>query len=258
MIEQTTKNAKRVLFYCRDVESHLRLQSNTEADADLRGLITSVRKLGKIIFFTLQDATGVMQLIVRKQDVSPEDWELVRKLKVRTRVWVRGSVGLSESGKPTIFLQQTPEVQDRTLESPISGSTPEYAQIGNQIFVARLRNRAAEFWREQGYVEIEPKYISNQWSSEGVEPLQVVYPGFGASAYLAPTPATQLLEALVATGAEAVFATSRFFSTTFRDEKSSVESLIVSARALGPSHPNHQALAKRCVAYTFGRLEDHA
>jgi hypothetical protein len=63
------------------------------------------------------------------------------------------------------------------------------------------------------------------------------------------------LEALVVTGADAVFATGRLFSTTFRDEKSSAESLIVSARTIGPSHPQHLQLAKQCVEFTFGNLE---
>ena len=255
MAESPPDAAKKVLFYCRDVESHLKFLGEAEVNAELRGLITKVRDMGKIIFFDLRDATGLVQLLGNRRNIPEEEWESVQKIKPGMRVWVAGSIGRTKAGQATVFLNRAPQLKDLTFESSVGSATPEYAQVGNQMFVARLRNRAAEFWREQGYLEIEPKYISTRWSSQGVEPLQIVYPGFGASAYLAPTPATQLLEALVVTGADAVFATGRLFSTTFRDEKSSAESLIVSARTIGPSHPQHLQLAKQCVEFTFGNLE---
>jgi hypothetical protein len=255
MANRVVDSEIRRLFYCRDVESHLRLDDQVEADANLTGLITAVRDSGGVRFYNLRDVTGVVQLIAERDSLGETDWEMLASIKAGLRVSAVGRVGRSRRGQDSVFLYRAPSISDNTLESPISGAAPDYAQVGIQIFIARLRNRAADFLRTNGYLEIEPKFISAQWSSRGVEPLEIIYPGFGASAYLAPSPATQLIEALVATGTQAVFAQSRCFSTTFRDEKSSAESLIVSAKAINVPPAEHYSLLRRAISYSFGELE---
>jgi hypothetical protein len=245
-----------VLKHCRDVASHLALSESAPATAELTGLITAVRPVGGIRFFTLRDVTGLVQLSASQQTFHHDsEWGEIEKIRIGDRVTASGSITRSKRGDPTILLVRVPTVREAILDSPFSGSAVDYPLVGTQMFVARLRNRASDFLRNEGYLEIEPKLISAEWRTEGVEPLELVYPGFGASAYLAPTPATQLIDALIATGSGAVFAQSRCFSTTYRDEKSSHESTIVAARAVGI---NAETLAKRvtaCVAYTFGELQ---
>ncbi len=255
MVDHGAPRQMRRLSYCRDVESHLQLRDGAEADASLIGLLTGARSSGGIRFFNLRDVTGVVQLIAERNDFSEGDWALLAGLKVGMRVSASGRVGKSKSGEASIFLYRVPRVHDSTLEGPIAGAAPDYARVGHKIFVARLCNRVAEFLRGLNYLEIEPNFISLEWPSRGVEPLELVYPGFGGSAYLVPTPATQLIEALVGTGTKAVFAKSRCFSTTFRDEKASVESLIVSAKAIDVAPAEHYDLLRRCVWYSFGELE---
>jgi hypothetical protein len=198
--------------------------------------------------------TGSIQLIAKKENFSETDWASFPTLRVGMRVSACGMIGKSKRGQVSVFLIRLPTVHD-TLASPIAGAPPDYAHVGTLMFVARLRNRVTEFLRRRGYVEIEPRFISTEWASRGVEPLEVVYPGFGSSAYLATTPAPQLVDALVATGAGAVFAQSRCFSTTFRDEKSSVESVIVCAKALGVSSEEQYEVLRKCVIHSFGDLE---
>ena len=71
---------------------------------------------------------------------------------------------------------------------------------------------------------------------------------------LRPRPPTQLLEALYASGGQPVFASSRCFSTTYRDEKSSVESTIVAAKAFDIDDSASRSLLLECVVFTFGDL----
>jgi hypothetical protein len=244
-----------VLKQCRDVQSYLALEGTTAAEAELTGLITAVRPIGRICFFTLRDVTGVVQLSASRDQLSDDAWNAVTGLRTGNLVTAVGTVGRSKRGEPSILLEDAPIVRETVLDSPISGAQVDYPHVGTQIFVARLRNRASEFLRDAGYLEIEPKLISADWRTEGVEPLELVYPGFGASAYLAPTPATQLIDALIATGSAAVFAQSRCFSTTYRDEKSSHESVIVAARAVGIGPDEHYRRIQECVAFTFGELQ---
>ncbi len=231
------------------------MDGNAEAVAELTGLITAVRPIGRIYFFTLRDVTGIVQLTANHEHFSDEAWAEVMKIRTGNLVTASGTITRAKRGDPTILLNATPIVRETVLDSPISGGQVDYPHVGTQIFVARLRNRASEFLRDMGYLEIEPKLISADWQTEGVEPLELVYPGFGASAYLVPTPATQLIDALIATGSGAVFAQSRCFSTTYRDEKSSHESVIVTARAVGLDGEAHYRRLTECVAYTFGELK---
>jgi OB-fold nucleic acid binding domain len=243
------------LRYSRDVETHLRITPEKEAHAELSGLVTSARSSGRIRFFDLRDTTGTCQLIAERQLLTEADWVSVVALRKGNFASISGRVGFSSRGQTSVFLSRGPSQKDGSLASPISGSSPDYAAVGTQIFLARLRHRAAEFFRNTGYVELEPKFISADWRFLGLEPLRIVYPGFGAAAFLAPTPSTQLMDALAATGTGAVFSCSRCFSSTYRDEQSSAESLIVSAKWLGESPINHYELICDAVRYVFSGLE---
>ncbi len=244
------------LRYARDVESHLQLSPTLDAYAVLAGLVTKIRRHGGIQFLQLRDATGSIQLVAMRDSLDDEGWSSVAGLRAGDRVHAAGTVGRSNTGQASVFLTGPPVKRNEDLGGTVAGSESTYANVGMQIFLARLKNRAAEFYRAAGLVEIEPKFISSTWETPGLEPIQLMYPGFGStSACLAPSPSVQLLDAMVVTGTPAVFAASRCFSTTFRDERSSAESLIVSAKYLGATSEGLQASILSAVEFVLSELE---
>ncbi len=126
----------RPLSYCRDIESHLQVSGSTEAEASLTGLVTAARSSGKIRFFDLRDVTGAVQFIANKGDFSEEDWNSFPSLKAGMRVSACGKIGKSKTGQTSVFLSRLPIVHSEILASPIAGTPPDYARVGQLMFVA--------------------------------------------------------------------------------------------------------------------------
>ncbi|MET8267206.1 OB-fold nucleic acid binding domain-containing protein [Micromonospora arida] len=255
MPEEEDSRSGTTILYARDVESHLRLLPEAAPDVRLTGLLTRVRLHGGVAFLDFRDVTGAIQVVAERRLFPAEAWGLIKGLITPTRVSVSGWAGRTRNGRVAVFVREVPAALGSSLEQPLSQAAPDYAQTGMQMFLARLRNKASEFFRSVGYLEIEPKLISATWPSPGLEPLRVQYQGFGFPAFLAPSPSSQLLDALIATGAKRVFAVSRCFTTTFRDEKSSAESLILSAKEVGEPEGNQYDTIRRAVLHVFGDFQ---
>jgi hypothetical protein len=252
----STEAGPTVLRYARDVGASLQLVPDGEALASLSGLVSKIRSSGRIRFIQLRDVTGSIQLVAEKETLGEASWASVTSMRAGARVSVEGHVGRTRMGEASVFLTRPPILRSEDLGRPIAGSESQYANVGMQIFLARLRNRATDFYRASGLVEIEPKFISSAWETPGLEPIQLLYPGFGStSACLAPSPSVQLLDAMLVTGTPAVFAASRCFSTTFRDERSSTESLIVAAKFIEATSAQLQQSILDAVEFVLSELE---
>ncbi len=254
-VRVASETAPLVLRHARDVVSHNTLNPLEVAQARLTGLLTHVRRHKTVAFLTLQDATGSIQLLADSVGLSSAAWQDVCALRQGDRVTAQGRVGVSNTGQVSLLLASAPRVMDKELGASLAQGEMEYARVGAQILAARLRGRASQYFRAVGYEEIEPRIISASWRSPGLEPLRVNYEGFGVQAYLAPSPASQLLETLLVTGVERTFAVSRCFSTTYRDEKSSNESMILVAKAVAMTANDLREMLRRAIVEILGDLE---
>ncbi len=61
---------------------------------------------GKLKFYHLQDATGRIQLMVSKADVSETQWKLIENLDLADIVGVDGTLRLTNTGEVTVFVQE--------------------------------------------------------------------------------------------------------------------------------------------------------
>jgi len=202
----------------------LRLERDTRAN--LGGKIVGLREHGAVIFADFADASGTLQLKIDRS-VAPESHEVMRGLSVGALVKVDGKMGVSSRRK-------TPTLEVETL-APVSSPNATAITVnqielaGGRVFLARLRRRAEDFFLQRSFVQIEPSLISTRWDDAGIEPLKVQYEGFGMPTYLSPSPLPQLRSLLEASGGDAAFAVGRCFATTYRDETSSAESVVLVA-----------------------------
>jgi hypothetical protein len=226
-----------------------------EAQARLSGLLIARRKSGGVVFFNIRDLTGSIQVIAERDALGHDEWEIVQSLRKGERVTVVGRVGLSHSDELSVCVVRAPTRRADDLSAPVSEGELDYQRVGTQMLLARLRGRFAGFFQAEGFLELEPNFISTSWKSPGLEPLRVEYQGFGFPAFLMPSPASQLVDALAVTGVSRAFAVSRCFSTTYRDEKSSAESLILVAKALDLAAGEQQECVRRAVISVLRELE---
>jgi lysyl-tRNA synthetase, class II len=61
---------------------------------------------GKLKFFHLQDATGRIQLMVSKADVSEIQWKLIENLDLGDIIGVDGTLRLTNTGEVTVFVKE--------------------------------------------------------------------------------------------------------------------------------------------------------
>jgi lysyl-tRNA synthetase, class II len=61
---------------------------------------------GKLKFYHLQDATGRIQLMVSKADVSEEQWKLIENLDLGDIIGADGTLRLTNTGEVTVFVQE--------------------------------------------------------------------------------------------------------------------------------------------------------
>jgi asparaginyl-tRNA synthetase len=68
------------------------LGQRTGQVATVRGWVTHVRSSGKVAFVVIRDGTGVMQGVVVRNQVQPEEWERFSELTIETSIALTGEI----------------------------------------------------------------------------------------------------------------------------------------------------------------------
>jgi uncharacterized protein YdeI (BOF family) len=244
-----------VLRHARDVHSFAALYPLREASATLSGIVTRRTKKKGRTFLKLRDATGTIQVVLDLERLGDAGWEQAKEVTMSARTTVSGTIAKSTTGELSVFADAPPIVRTGSLDTSIAAGEFGYARVGAQILASRLRERAERHFREAGFVEIEPAFLSASWDGSGLEPLRVRYEGFGGDAYLVPSPSSQLTDALFVTGLERVFSVARCFTTTYRDERSSAEAVLLVAKAADLDSDGQRDLIKAAVTGILGDFE---
>ena len=70
------------------------------------GRIMLRRKAGKLRFFDIEDATGKVQLLFSRGDLSDEQWELMGQLDLGDLIGIDGAMRRTDSGEVSIWVEQ--------------------------------------------------------------------------------------------------------------------------------------------------------
>lgn len=239
----------------RDALIYLELVSGSKVYAELRGLITKVRSHGGIIFFVLEDATSSIQLVAYRNQFNDNDWEELRLVRKSHRVVAKGIVGRSKTGEASIVLNEPLIRLEGGNIKDDERTIKDLDRVGVRLFLSRLRYKSEVFFRSNNFLQIEPNFISTSWDIRGIEPLRVQYEGFGVPTFLTPSPSPQLLAVMETTGADKVFAIGRCFTTTYRDETTSAESLILMAKVASATIDEIASLSVKALEHILGDRE---
>ncbi len=103
------------------------------------GRIMLHRDKGKLQFFDLQDWTGTIQLFVGRDQVGPENWQIVECVDLGDLVGVDGALRRTKTGELSIFVSRI-QVLTKTLEPPpakhVGLTDPEVRQRRRYIDLA--------------------------------------------------------------------------------------------------------------------------
>jgi len=211
------------------------IPSNASKDVEIRGWVSVVRKLGKMIFLEVRDFTGTIQVFVDKKFV-----DTVLELKPEYTIFLQATVNKrpdaqvkkedGELGKFELYYKshsiysksETPPFEvgkdTRKVDDDLR-LTYRYLDLRTERMTKNIRLRDAmfstlrTFLHTKDYVEIETPYLT-KGTPEGAREYIVPARNFPGKFYVLPQSPQQFKQLLMVSGFERYFQIAR----CFRDE----------------------------------------
>ncbi len=200
--------------------------SETDVDASVAGRIMLKRSFGKLVFATIQDASGRIQLFVDARRLDPEDFERFADLDVGDWVGASGRVITTKKGELSVAVEEfvllakalrpLPEKWHGLTDTELRSRRRYLDLIMNEesrrVAVTRVRivSELRRQFVERGYLEVETPVLQTQAGGALARPFVTHHHALDLDMYLRI--ATELhLKRLVVGGLERVFEIGRVF-----------------------------------------------
>jgi lysyl-tRNA synthetase class 2 len=201
----------------------------TEGDDSQRarcaGRIVLLRDIGKLIFITLRDWTGTIQLGLSNKLLG-ESWPLAKLLELGDIIGAEGQLGRTKTGELTIWADQVTILGKSLLQPPekfhgISDVDLRYRQRyvdlwANPEVMERFKNRSAiissirQFLGDRDFLEVETPMMQSIAGGAAARPFVTHHNSLDIDLYLRIAPELFLKRLLVG-GMEKVFEINRNF-----------------------------------------------
>ncbi len=178
------------------------LPSRIGENVTVRGWVQTIRDQKRMQFVIVRDETGLVQVVVPKDDEPSELNERISALTVESAVTITGNVVEDERvklGGLEMKLEslevdspaepEVPIAPDSALDKRIDWRYLDLRRPDRRlIFEVQTTAEAAmrEFWRKEGFIEIHTPKLMSSASESGAELFKVEY--FDGDAYLSQSP----------------------------------------------------------------------
>ena len=193
--------------------------------ARICGRIVLLRDIGKLIFITVQDSSGKLQIGLTKQMLAA-DWEKAKLLELGDIAWFEGKVGHTNTGEVTIWatafglsakaLLPLPDkfhgltdtelrYRQRYLDLAANSGSMSVFQARSRI-IAEIRS----FLHQRKFIEVETPMMQSMAGGAAARPFLTHHNALDIDLYLRVSPELFLKRLLVG-GMERVFEINRNF-----------------------------------------------
>ncbi|NNK56182.1 MAG: lysine--tRNA ligase [Desulfofustis sp.] len=227
LYSNTFKPADRI-SELRPKAEQLESQQKEEGGANysIAGRIMAMRKFGKAAFITLADATGQMQVYVRKDSVGEEQFGAFKKYDIGDIVGARGHLFKTKTGEPSIHAEMITMVSKSLRPMPekwhgLTDVETRYRQRYVDLLVTpeskeTFRKRVdiirlvREYLSDRGFLEVETPMMQPVPGGATAKPFKTYHNALNMDLYLRIAPELYLKRLLVG-GFEKVFEINRNF-----------------------------------------------
>ena len=193
--------------------------------AKCAGRIMLLRDIGKLIFMTLRDRSGIIQVGLSKKLLT-EQWGLVKLLELGDIIGAAGQLGKTKTGEITIWADNVVLLSKCLLQPPekfhgLSDIDQRYRQRyvdlwANPEVMERFKKRSAivsairEFLESEGFLEVETPMMQTIAGGAAAKPFVTHHNSLDMDLFLRISPELFLKRLLVG-GMEKVFEINRNF-----------------------------------------------
>ena len=210
-------------------EKYKKLKENqkTKDHVKIAGRVMTIRDLGKLIFATIQDSHGKMQIILQKDETSKNDFEIFKKyIDVGDFIGAEGTIMKTKTGEVSVLIKKMQIITKSILPLPekwhgISDKEERYRKryldlIMNpevkKVFEKRtmILDSIREFLKKKEFVEVETPYLQTIYGGAAAKPFKTHLNALNIDLYLAISPELYL-KRLIVGGYEKVYTIARNF-----------------------------------------------
>ncbi|TVQ92714.1 MAG: lysine--tRNA ligase [Deltaproteobacteria bacterium] len=226
-----------------DPTEHPRYGSEGFDDVAVGGRLMFRNRMGKLLFLRIQDRGdptvsdldaegspvkrgGVIQVMVRKNDVGDEAFEALKKLDIGDFVWARGAVVRTRTGELTVKATQARLASKIMAPFPdrfhqLTDAETRYRQRYVDLFInpevretfrarSRIVRAVRRFFEDRDFIEVETPMMQTLPGGAAARPFVTHHNALGIELFLRIAPEL-FLKRLVVGGFERVFEVNRNF-----------------------------------------------